>query len=67
MKIEMGKLYLVCFVLLLSNISFASNNPPQPAVPIPPPSLPLSNEIILLAIAAVILAFYKYKKSFKVS
>jgi hypothetical protein len=67
MKIEMEKLYLVLFLFLFRNNGFASNNPPQPLSPIPPPSLPLSNDIILLAIAAIILAFYKYKKSFKVS
>lgn len=67
MKIQMVKIVLVCFVLLICNSSFASNNPPQPAAPIPPPSLPISNEMIVLVIAGLLFAFYKYKKSFKIS
>jgi hypothetical protein len=67
MKILIVKKYTAFIVLLFCNICVASNNPPQPAAPLPPPPLPLSNEMIMLVIPALIFAFYKYKKSFKIS
>ncbi len=67
MKIDLYKIIFVCIGFLFCNNSIASTNPPQPTLPLPPPQLPIGTGMMMLVIAALILAFYKYKKSFKIS
>ena len=60
MKIAPDKIFVTVAFLLISSLSFATPNPPQPLAP--PPGLTVDNGVYFLLAFSLILAFYKLSK-----
>ena len=53
---------MTCFLLVITQVTFAQPPPPPPAPPPPPPGIPLDGGVLALLGGAL---YYGYKKIYK--